>query len=106
MKKKGLPALVKLAILTLVTTFVWVGFEVFRALETKPTPAVDAAVILKLDPTLDQITLDRLVNRIYLEDSEIGDTVLRNPNANTPIQIDDFNEEIVEVEIATKSAEI
>jgi len=78
MRKEKLPHLVQLAIFTFITTFVWVSFEIYRAF-TKPAPVdVPTEVLQQLNPTLDQVTLDRLVNRIYLEDSEIGDTVIVN----------------------------
>lgn len=77
MQKKGkLPALVQLAIATLITSVLWIGFEIYRTIETEPEPDVSPQVLQQLDPTLDQVMLDRLVNRITLDDAEIGDTVL------------------------------
>lgn len=101
MKNKGLPALVQLAILTLITTSVWVSFEVFRAFTKVPNIDVPAEVRAPLVPTLNQVALDRLVNRVYLEDEEIGDTVLEG-QINAPEQ-----ELLVEEEIqdSTESAQ-
>lgn len=79
MNKKALPALVKLAILTVVTALVWVGFEVYRAFTVSPPLTVSDAVIQPLDPTLDINTLDGIVNKTWLDDSQIGDTVLTGP---------------------------
>lgn len=84
MKKKGLPALVQLAILTLITSFVWISFEVFRAYTKTPNVDVPAEVRQPINPTLDQITLDSIVNKVYLSDEEIGDTVLQNIGSGQP----------------------
>lgn len=120
MRKGKLPPLVQLAIFTFITTFVWVSFEIYRAF-TKPAPVdVPAEILQQLDPTLDQVTLDRLVNRIYLEDAEIGDTVIVNtldiqeieetPAVEEEIQIEeqdqlDIPEDTITDQTATESAQ-
>jgi hypothetical protein len=72
--KKPLPAIVIFAIITTVTAFVWVGFEAIRTFTKKPSPSVPTEVSAQLDPTLDPDALSKLVQRLYLEESEIGQT--------------------------------
>lgn len=108
MKKKGLPALVQLAVLTLITSFVWVSFEVFRAFTRPADIEVSPEILAPLDPSLDQITLDRLVNRVFLTDEEIGDTVLIDASSGQPAAriVEEVTiEEPEEIEIATESAQ-
>ncbi len=78
-KKKSKPVVVKLAIFTVITVFIWIGFEVYRALTQRPAPEVPAEVLKSLDPSLDTNSLGKLENRLYLKDEEIGDTVLVSP---------------------------
>lgn len=73
-KKKKLPAIVMIAIMTMITTFVWVGFEVYRALTKSPEISVDAEVIKALDPSLDVQSLTDMRDAVYLQDSDIGNT--------------------------------
>lgn len=76
--KKGLPAIVIFAILTTITTFVWIGFEVYRVYTSDPIPPVSEGVLRALDPSLDLDTLLSVTQRVYLEDEEIGSTELIN----------------------------
>lgn len=68
--KKQSPFLVKFAILTLITSFVWIGFDVYRAFTEKPTPSVSAQILAPIDPSLDAVLLDKLTNRVYFEEGQ------------------------------------
>lgn len=106
-EKKELPKLVVFAILTLITALSWVGFEIYRALTVKPDPVVPPEVILELNPELDLQTLEGLVNKVYLEDAEIGETVLLTPGETlqpTEVDLEIESEEQIE-EIATESGQ-
>lgn len=65
--KKQAPFLVKFAILTLITSFVWISFDVYRAFTEKPAPSVSAEILAPVDPHLDATLLDKLTNRVYFE---------------------------------------
>jgi len=103
--KKQLPAIVVIAIISLITTIVWVGFEVYRAFSQKPSPTVTDEVIQTLDPTLDVEILEAVSRRVYLEDSEIGDTLLEGPAALLNNQAIDIQEIIEQLPEATNSGE-
>ncbi|OGM31105.1 hypothetical protein A2803_05380 [Candidatus Woesebacteria bacterium RIFCSPHIGHO2_01_FULL_44_21] len=72
--KKPLPKIVVFAILTTITTFVWIGFEIVRAITKEPSPTVSAEIMAELDSNLDTATLTELTQRIHIEESEIGET--------------------------------
>lgn len=100
-QKRALPRLVVFGIMTLITTIAWVGFEIYRAFTKSPDPIVPPEVIAPLDPTLDTFTLESLVNKVYLEDEEIGPTILLNRDREVVIQELEESEE----EIATESGQ-
>lgn len=91
MKKLKTPTAVTTAVLTLITIFFWAGFEVYRTLTVKPAPTVPTAIVNPLDPTLDTKTLDTLPQRLFLEDSQIGNTTLTavtpSPVPVTPVPL-------------------
>jgi hypothetical protein len=72
MKKRGTPTVVTTIVLTLITVFFWVGFEVYRSLTIKPTSKVSEEIVTPLEPKIDQTTLDGLGQRLYFQDSDIG----------------------------------
>lgn len=72
MKRLKTPTAVTTAVLTLITIFVWTGFEIYRSLTAKPDPEVPAAIVKPLDPTLDTKTLDGLPQRLFLNDDQIN----------------------------------
>jgi hypothetical protein len=88
-KKRPLPIIVVFAVLTVITTFVWVGFEVYRTITKDPAPSVPEEIIAELDPNLDTVALARITQGVFLTDNEIEDTVLINietfqSNINAP----------------------
>lgn len=82
MKKLKTPTAVVTAILTLITIFFWAGFEIYHALTTKPAPPVPAEIINPLDPTLNTKSLDSISQRLFLSDTQIGNTQAQTP---TPV---------------------
>ncbi len=78
MNKKDQPFLVQIAILTAITTFVWIGFSVYRALTDEPESTVSEDVLAPVEPVLNTSLLLNLNTRLYLNEEEIGDTVLIN----------------------------
>ena len=65
------PTAVITAVLTLITIFFWVGFEVYRSFTVKPVPPVPAEVIKPLDPNLDIKTLNSLQQRMVITASTV-----------------------------------
>ncbi len=79
MKNIKAPKLVTIAVLTLITAVFWAGFEVYRIFTQKPTPPVPQTIINPINPTLDQNTLNSLQGRMYLDESQIGQTIATTP---------------------------
>lgn len=83
-KKTGKPPIVKLLMFTAFTILVWIGFEVYRALTLESDPIVGPEILAPINPTLDQTTLHTLPQRLFLDDSAIGDTIiLSRPSSTT-----------------------
>jgi hypothetical protein len=81
-KNSKMPTVATTAILTVITIFFWIGFEVYRALSTKPTPTVPVEILSQIDPTLDQNALNTLPGRLELSSEEVGNVTITAP---TPI---------------------
>ncbi len=84
--KRGIktPTAVTTAILTVITIFFWIAFEIYRSLTTKPSPPVPPDIVTPLNPTLDVAGLNKLQQRMHLSDDEIGNFVVTNPNLQAP----------------------
>ena len=80
-EKKHYPPIVKLAVLTVVTAFIWIGFDIYRAFTVKPPPDVPPEVLAELDPSLPMPILDNLEERVYFDESSLGsvETVVNSP---------------------------
>ncbi len=102
MNKKNSPTIVKLGILTVITTFIWIGFEVYRALSTEPEPIVSEETLAKVEPNLDTNEMDSLQQRIYINEENIAPI---NIVSNTQTSQEEQEENAVESEEATNSAQ-
>lgn len=79
MKNIKAPKLVTIGVLTLITIVFWVGFEVFRTFTKKPDTPVPQAILNPINPTLDQAALSTVQGRVYLQEGQIGQTVVQSP---------------------------
>lgn len=85
-KKRQYPAIVIFAALTAVTTFIWIGFEVYSTIAREPEPTVPESATAELFPSLDTNTLAKVTSRLQLEDAEISQTQLTLPSPEpTPL---------------------
>ncbi len=74
-KNSRLPNLVSILILTVLTALMWISFSVYRAITTKPAPVVPPVVSQPLTPTLDTATMSKVQSSIFLDNSQIPQTV-------------------------------
>lgn len=102
MNKKNKPFIVKLLILSIITIIIWIGFEVYRAFTVKPSPPVPPEILSPINPILDQQALDELQNRLNLDDSEIGDTLI----SGEPVSPEETETETASEEIPETQEEI
>ncbi len=102
MNKKNSPTIVKLGILTVITSFIWIGFEVYRALSIEPEPIVSEETLAKVEPNLDINEMGSLQQRIYINEENIAPI---NIVSNTQKSQEEKKENAVESEEATNSAQ-
>lgn len=62
----------------------WVTFEVYRAFNKAAVPSVPANVSAPLTPALDQETLSKLEAGLFLDDSQISDSIISAPVLSEP----------------------
>lgn len=76
MKKTKLPNIVAVLILTLITVVMWVSFSIYRAVVSTPAAVVPAAVSQPLTPSLDSEAMTLLESRVFIDESQIPDSVV------------------------------
>ncbi len=79
MRRKKTPALVNLAIYTTITIFLWIFFDVYRALRKAPVLDIDNKTLEPVNPNLDKNLLDEIYQSIYYDESKL-DNYVTTPN--------------------------
>ena len=102
MEKQKRPSFVIIGILTVVTIFLWIGFNVYRAFTVTPSIKVPDEILKPIMPTLDSETLSKIDQRVFFEEGEIRQILISTP-ATTPTPTPTPTEVETE-EIATESA--
>jgi len=74
MKNKKLPNIISLAILTLITSVVWIFFNVYRVFTTKTEPKVSREILQPLSPKLNSEIISEIENRVFIEQNQIPET--------------------------------
>jgi hypothetical protein len=72
MRKKKTPTTVTLAILTTITVFAWIFFDVYRTLKKTPVVDVDPKILEVVNPVLDQEALEKIEEGKYYNESSIN----------------------------------
>jgi hypothetical protein len=72
MQKKKTPTTVTLAILTTLTVFAWIFFDVYRILKKTPVIDIDPKILEMVNPVLDQETLGKIEEGKYYNESTIN----------------------------------
>lgn len=107
MKKSSLPKPITLLVLTLITSIVWVGLSVYRAVTIQPPQTVPENISKSLNPVLNSSALDDVDSRIFFEDQDIPEigTLQNNFSEPTSSPVDNMSLEIIEPEESSESAE-
>lgn len=71
MQKTKLPNQITVLILTLITALMWIGFSIYRAFTTTPTPSVSKEVSSSLAPSLDTGTIGKIEAALFFSESQI-----------------------------------
>lgn len=69
-KRLKVPGIVTIGILTLLTTLFWVGFELYRTVNSKPDPDVPASILAGFNSKVDTTLLDKVQQRVYMGDTQ------------------------------------
>jgi hypothetical protein len=77
------PNIVVIGAITLITVVFWIVFGIVRILTTKGGGDVPPEILAPLNPTLDATIISQLEGKIFLSESEIGETVIV-PEQSTP----------------------
>jgi len=63
-------------ILTLITSLMWISFNIYRALTSKAPPSVPGEVSEPLTPSLDKDAINQIEGKLFLNDAQIPDNVV------------------------------
>ena len=91
MRKQKTPALVNLAIYTTITIFLWIFFDIYRALEKPPVLDIESKILEPVNPNLDMNLLEEIDKSLYFEKSSYEPEDLLNETiieTNTAIETD------------------
>lgn len=87
MKKVTLPKPITILVLTLITTVVWVGLSVYRAITAKPPATVSEDILKPLNPVIDASVIKQVESSIYFEESDIPEIGIENIQITEPTVI-------------------
>lgn len=100
--KRKTPAIVSVAILTVITIFMWIALSVYRTLTAQPPLTVSPEILEPISPILDRETLVMLAERTYFEEADVPETfVSEGPQVSQELVISP-----IPTEEATTSAEL
>ena len=94
MNERKAPSLVTISVFTLVTIFLWTVSGVVKLLNQTAAVSVERETLQALSPELNGEALERLPDRVFFSDSEIGTLNLDFVNTEPEAE-----EEEVEVEV-------
>ncbi len=93
MRKQKTPALVNLAIYTTITIFLWIFFDIYRALKKAPVLEIDSKILEPVNPNLDKNLLDEIDQSIYYDKSRLENYV-PTPNTNSEDKVSSESGEV------------
>lgn len=79
MKKNKLPNIISILVLTLLTIILWITLTIYHAFTVKPAASVPSEISAPLTPTLNTDTIKQIEAGIYLDSSQIPDSVIGSP---------------------------
>jgi hypothetical protein len=111
MKKEKTPAIVSLAILTLITSIVWIFFSLYRVFSKKTDVKVPENIVEPFSPELNEKIISEIENKVFIDQNQLPDikVVIENTTNNQETEQKNLNIEIqenAETNETTNSAEI
>jgi hypothetical protein len=91
------------AVFTLITVFVWMATDIYRALNKSRIPKILSQQIAPLNPRVDRVALDQLESKLFFSSEEVTETLKEPLPSPEPTQ----TEEIINIspDQATESSE-
>ena len=83
MKKRKLPSLISILILTVLTSVVWISVSAYLAFTSKPAISVSKEISDPITPTLDQDTMKKIETKLYFDSSQISESAVTLPTPGT-----------------------
>ena len=77
MKKEKQPKIISLAILTLITSVLWIFFSLYRVFTEKTELKVPEEILTPLSPNLNEKIISEIENRVFIEENQIPDSVIK-----------------------------
>lgn len=77
MKKEKIPHIISLAILTLITSVLWIFFSLYRVFTSKPNYKVSEEILTPFSATLDEKIILEIENRVFIEQNQIPDNIVK-----------------------------
>jgi hypothetical protein len=85
MRRQKTPALVNLAIYTTITIFLWIFFDIYRALKKPAILDIDKKILEPINPNLDKTLLNEIDKSIYFDKQMFNNQVIEiNSNTEPP----------------------
>lgn len=78
MKKEKTPNIVSLAILTLITSIIWIFFSLYRVFTEKTDVKVPEEILRPLSPSLNEKIISEIENKVFIEQNQIPDNIVIN----------------------------
>ena len=73
------PSYIKVGILTVITTIIWIFLNVYRTLTIKPAPNLPAQVLASFSPELDTEKLGAIESRTFFEEEQVTSLFTATP---------------------------
>lgn len=86
MKKEKTPNIVSLAILTLITSIIWIFFSLYRVFTDKSDIKVSQEILEPLSPSLNEEIISEIENRVFIEQNQIPDNIVAKETAVSKIE--------------------
>jgi hypothetical protein len=86
MKKEKTPNIVSLAILTLITSILWIFFSLYRVFTEKSDIKVPEEILEPLTPSLNETIISEIENKVFIEQNQIPDNIVAKETTVSKIE--------------------
>lgn len=87
MKKEKTPNIVSLAILTLITSILWIFFSLYRVFTEKSDIKVSQEILKPLSPNLNEKIISEIENRVFIEQNQLPESFIKKETTVSDIEV-------------------